>query len=113
MKSKTSINPFALFLLGAVLIAGLLGALGLYIYRKNGSYALDLSRPDYKPARQDIRYTAENDRIRVNREGKVDKKFAEEVNESLQKYLEQISQEAFAERAISDEALGIITEGID
>lgn len=100
-------NPLKIFLSGVVVLAILLGWLGLYIYRISGSYALDLSRPGYDSAQPDINYTSENDRLRVKIDGVIDQNFVKEVDQAFDYYLRQTVEEPFAERAISDETLGI------
>lgn len=101
-------SPLKLFLFGAILLALALGALGLYIYRASGSYALDLSRPGYRSAQPNINYVPENDRLRVKADGPIDRNFAKEVNAAFDYYLRQTSEQPFAKRAISDETLGIV-----
>lgn len=107
MNSKRPFNKFILFLFGAMIVASCLAGLGLYIYRINGSYALDLSRPDYNDQRQEIRHTPDNDRLKVSKDGKVDHGLVEELNKSFEFYLKELNSEPFTERAISDEALGL------
>lgn len=107
MLDKKPINPLAVFLIGSVVVAGLLAGLGLYIYRKSGAYAVDLSRPDYKSSRKEIHHTSDNERLKVTKDGKVDQQLADEVNKSFEFYLKEISEDAFAERAMSDGALGL------
>lgn len=104
---KKPTNPLAVFLIGSVFVAGLLAGLGLYIYRKSGAYAVDLSRPDYQSSRKEIHHTSDNERLKVTKDGKVDQQLADEVNNSFQFYLKEISEDAFAERAMSDGALGL------
>lgn len=106
MTNKT-VNPLAIFLVGAVIIASLLAGLGLYIYRANGSYALDLSRPDYNGKRQEIKHTSDNERPKVTKDGAVNADLVKELNASFEFYLKQIGDDAFSERALSDEALGL------
>ncbi|MDO4870500.1 MAG: hypothetical protein Q3996_00155 [Candidatus Saccharibacteria bacterium] len=107
-KLSISYNPLKIFLCGATLLALILGALGLYIYRASGSYALDLSRPGYSSAQSDINYTSENDRLRVKSDGVINLDFIKEVDRALDYYLRQTVDEPFADRAMSDETLGII-----
>lgn len=109
MKPSQQINKFAIFLGLAVLTAMLLGGLGLYIYRKSGAYALDLSRPDYQKNRKDVKQMSEFDRLRVEKDGKVDQALVEQVDKSIEFYLNEVGSGAFTERAISDEALGLPT----
>lgn len=108
MKTKKPINLFGVYLILAVTIACALGSLGLYIYRKNGSYALDLSRPDYQKTHGEIKYNNnDNDRSQLSPNGKIDRKMIEEFDKSFERYLKQLGEEIFTERSMSDEALGI------
>lgn len=107
MTDKKSNNPLAVFLIGSVVVAMLLSGLGLYLYRRSGAYAVDLSRPDYKTSRQEIHHTSENERLKVSKDGKVNQQLVDEINESFKFYLKEISEEAFSERAVSDGAFGL------
>lgn len=110
---KRPINPLAVFLIGSVVVASLLAGLGLYIYRKSGAYAVDLSRPDYKSSRKEIHHTSDNERLKVSKDGKINQQLVDEVNKSFVFYLKEISEEAFTERAISDGALGLPTMDLE
>lgn len=108
MKKLQNANRFAIFLLVAILLAGLWGVVGLMIYRKNGSYAVDLSRPAYRKAHRNIHYDTDHDRPKITKDGQPDQAFKQAVQAGFEYYLKQIDKEAFAERAISDEALGLL-----
>ena len=107
MANKRSINPLAVFLVGAVIVASLLAGLGLYIYRKSGAYAVDLSPADYQTNRTAIHHTSENESPKVTTDGAVNRQLVNEVDASFKFYLQEISEEAFSERAGRDAALGL------
>lgn len=107
MNKLNKLNPFGLFLSLAVLITLILGAIGLYIYRKTGAYSLDLSRPGYQKIHKNIKYAPDSERLKINKEGVVDQALMDQVEAYFEHYIEQINNEAFAERSISDQALGL------
>ncbi len=103
-------KDFLLFIVIVLIITISLASYGLFVYRSEGTYSLDLSRPGYQDDYQKIIKKSDSE-IEIDKEGLIDQQFIEQANKSLDYYQVRIDPEqAFTAASLSNQTLGLDVE---
>ena len=96
-------NRFFIFLSLAILLATILGTIGLKIYDLSDAASLDLSRPGYQKVRTETNKS--QDSPTISPDGQVDTKFKLEVESAVAYHRGLVGANAFSEAPLLDENL--------
>jgi hypothetical protein len=102
--NKKGARNLKIMVLSALVLAFVILGFGLWLYQKNGTYLLDLSRPGYQPATE---ITPVKDDWSFPPSGDLKQSDFQNFTEHLNQKLEKLkSANAFSDEPLSEESLG-------
>lgn len=118
--NKARENQFAAFIVLAIVVAGILMGVSLWLYNESGAAQLDLSRPSYQAAREESARKEKAEKEKAEKEkrtkedfsadGNVDEKALEEFRGIYKARLNKIKANAFRPDPLSDDSLHILDD---
>lgn len=98
--------------LGAILIATITSGVSLYVYHSSGDIYLDRSRPGFLPEKSEIENNDTPSDYKIPETGDIDQSVIDELLDNFDQQAKRLESfdDPFSADALSDEALGIISE---
>lgn len=107
IKSVIARRRFAFFIASMIFVATILVSVSMYVYYSSGAYSLDLSRPEYKERRSEIKKDSNKNDV-FDESGEITDSVLDDFLVQFRSEEKQIKDtKAFQGEVLSDEELGI------